>query len=159
MPLNKTTRNVFRVRIADDNFRFTAYAFRGAVARLFLCALEGLNQHCIVDFAAKCVFNRSQINRVAIGRELNAVAQSLRYVIDKVSRRNCVSLPKSPCENELTVRVDCSPQLHVASTRILGCYLWSNVLVFAIQESPQFIKLNTTAFQVAKHAILIVSAD
>ncbi len=33
------------------------------------------------------------------------------------------------------------------------------LLIFAIRKSPQFIKLYTSAFQVAKHAVLIVGTN
>lgn len=67
MALHKTGGNMLWVGVASDHLGFTAYALRGAVAGFFLGALIVFDEHCIIDFTAEGIFNRVQIDLVAIG--------------------------------------------------------------------------------------------
>src|SRR5208337_591292 len=120
---------------ATDNLRLTTNALGWRVASVFLRGFVHLYQHCIVNVASKGIFNRIQVDFVAIGRELYSISQALCYVIDKMLCGPCIAISKRPREDELAVRVDCAPQPNISRTWIFGCDFRCNVLIFAIPKS------------------------
>jgi hypothetical protein len=74
-----------RIRVAHDVLAFGAQAFRGRVGALpvFLDAVD-FHKLGVVDRTTEVVFDRFQVRRVAIGRELHATGQAFGGVAHQV---------------------------------------------------------------------------
>src|SRR5437764_8480589 len=90
---------------------------------------------------------------------LYAIVQTSCQVSNKPLCCASVSGSEMPAGNQLCIRINGSPQPNVASSRIFLCDLFCPVFLFAVNPRPHFIKLEPLAFQVTKHAILIIITD
>ncbi len=152
-------RNVVVVGIAADHCPPRAHTLRGRIAsvRLLRDIAVKFNQHCVVDLGSESLVNRDQIRLVAVSRQLYSIGKALLQIAEEMIASRRVARADEPTRDEFRIRVKRNPSPSIPAA--LGSFFGRAVLFLGINKRPDFITLDTAAFQVAKLLVLIIGAS
>ena len=140
---------MFRIGAAFDAALIDADAFAGAVAayRALRFAVV-LDQHGVVDVRAERALNGFQIWLVAVRGELDAVGEPRSHILHEVigipSRLGCQQTMRPSVCYRHPARSTSSSRQHPSA----AAFAVRNVLLLAVNETPNFIALDALGFDV-----------
>ncbi len=155
LALNKTGRDVARVRISASDFGYNLRDSWWGVPRIRPVMLpvvpKELCQLREIGSPAKRTLDRFLVEDVRVGRQLDSVADYAAAEIthERLSVR-AAALADNKRRHQLCVRVECNKNPLISE---LHRVILANILGFLRQECPYLIALNATAGQVA-HSLI-----
>src|SRR3989442_2080255 len=140
LPLNKTGAHMLGVWISAYNFHVTADAFRRGIARLVLVYHSvNLLQLCVINISAEGVLYRFEVRFVAVCRDLNAVANTLRAIFHELFCPSQITPADQIAHAKFRVGVQPSPRPNVPPP---DCFLvWLCIPGLGSHELPNLIAL------------------
>lgn len=93
---------------------------------------------------------------MAVCGQLDAMRQPSGQIVHKVICRASITGADKPARHKFRVRIKRNPRPHAARSAAL--HIFWHVLVFGINERPDFIALDALAIQVAESLVLIGGA-
>lgn len=147
------------VRRPDDRRSLCTHADCWTVPHLtgLLLIAVDFNQHRVINLCTKSVFNRIQIRLMAVRGQLHTVCKSVFQIMDEVVGRTRISCADIPARHEFRFSINCRPCPNVAMPFRL--MLRRSVLFFTADKRPNFITLQSAAFQIAKCLVLVGRAN
>lgn len=122
------------------------------------CAAIELDEHRIVNIAAKGIGNGFQVCLVAIGGELNAMGQPAGNVLHKLMGIASVTATNQVGQNQLGIGIDGGPSPDITNA-FRALHIFGDVLLFSVNEGPDLIALDSVALQVHQGLALVVSTS
>jgi hypothetical protein len=154
-----TGTHVLWIGVTDDFHAFGSQTLRGAVALLSLrIVAEDLNQLREVNGVAECIRNSSEIHLVPIRRQLDSVRQPACNILKKIRRTPRVPPTYEPTNHQVGIGVNRRERPNI--TRVASAFpnLRSHIFGLGIAETPNLIDLDALRGDIAKRAVLILSA-
>ena len=159
-PFHVGRADVLHVGVALDLRLADACAFGRAVTALGAVRRRPIDLHelGIVHVSPECAFHGFQIGPVAVRRELDAIGEPLREIVDEPLGAFAVPATDEPRRDKLRIGVERGPRPGVASTvrRRLGrC----DVLLFGVGEAPNLVDLDALGGEVAGVLVMVRGAS
>ena len=149
--------DVLRVGRPGNRVALTTKAHGGAVALLSIVRdAVDLHQHRVVDIARKRLIDRLDVKLQSIAGKLDATRKTAGEVFDKVSGTLRIALANQPARYQLRIGVNRGPKPRIARAGVLRCDIWRNILLLGVAKRPALVNLHPLAFEVLKHAVLVV---
>jgi len=159
LALSVAGRNVIVVRITANHRAPRTHALSGRVTRLWgqwLIAIK-FNQHRVVNLSPESLIDRDQVSSETVRGQLHAICKALLQVAKEMVSRCRVSWPDKPARDKFCVAVNSNPSPSIsAALHALFCRC---VLFLRVNKRPNLVALDSAAFQIAKHPVLILRAS
>ena len=149
---------MFGIWLTAEHSGTTADARCGAVARfrtIARCAVN-LYQHCIVNVRAKSIFHGFGINAMPVSSQLDSITDARRNVLHENLSRGRATATKGVRHNQFRISVDSSPRPNVACA-LLHLFK-SDILLFRVDERPNFVALNAPHVEITDMGLMIIGA-
>lgn len=147
---------MLRVGFTHQRHDARPHALRGAVALLFAgIRAVYLDEHGVVYIAAERVFHGIQVWLVPVGRQLYAMTETAREILNEFGSGSAVARSNHPARDKLRVRINRGPRPHATDSELILLFD-GYVLVLRANERPDFIALKTAAREVSEITVLIL---